>query len=160
MKPSPLLLALLSTLAALPAAAAPDDALPVLSYVRYEDAFNRGQVELALEQFTDDALVIAGPVCTAQAPCVGKAAIRDGLLARFVALKIAVRIREIHFDGQYLRTRVEVSHDGIRQAGLTRVVGNDNLEFRNGRIASLIFVVDRSDGQTLRFTTPPPDKKP
>lgn len=154
------LLPTLLTAMAWPAAAAPDDALAVLSYVRYEDAFNRGQVDLALEQFTDDALVIAGPVCTAQAPCIGKAAIREGLLTRFVALNIAVRIREIQFDGQHLRTRVEVSTDVLRKAGLTRVVGNDNLEFRNGRIASLIFVLDRSDGQTLRFTTPPAEKKP
>lgn len=142
------------------AVAAADDALPVLSYVRYEDAFNRGQIDAALEQFTDDALVIAGPVCTPQAPCVGKAAIREGLLARFVAVNIAVRIREIQFDGQHLRTRVEISHDGLRKAGFARVIGNDNLEFRGGKIASLIFVLDRSDGQTLRFTTPPPDKKP
>lgn len=144
----------------LAAIAAPDDAQPVLSYVRYEDAFNRGQIDAALEQFTDDALVIAGPVCTPQAPCVGKAAIREGLLARFVAVNIAVRIREIQFDGTHLRTRVEISHDGLRKAGYTRVLGNDNLEFRGGKIASLIFVLDRSDGQTLRFTTPPPDKKP
>jgi hypothetical protein len=137
-----------------PATAAPDDALAVLTYVRYEDAFNRGQIDAALEQFTDDALVIAGPACTAEAPCIGKPAIREGLLARFVAANIAVRIREIQFDGVHLRTRVEVSTDPIRKAGYARVVGNDNLEFRNGKIASLIFVLDRNDGQTLRWTTP------
>lgn len=157
--PSLLAVATLS-LQALLASAAADHAQPVLSYVRCEDAFNRGQIDAALEQFTDDALVIAGPVCsTPQAPCVGKAAIREGLLARFVAVNIAVRIREIQFDRTHLRARVEISHDGLRKAGCTRVIGNDNLEFRGGKIASLIFVLDRSDGQTLRFTTPPPDKR-
>lgn len=140
------------------AVAASDDALAVLSYVRYEDAFNRGQIDVALDQFTDDALVIAGPACTVEAPCIGKPAIREGLLARFVAASIAVRIREIQFDGVHLRTRVEISSDPIRKAGYARVIGNDNLEFRNGKIASLIFVLDRSDGQTLRWVTPPPKK--
>jgi hypothetical protein len=155
------LLAALALLAPLPAAAAPDDAQPVLAYVRYEDTFNRGQIDVALDQFTDDAFVIAGPGCTPQAPCVGKAAIRDGLLARFVAQNIAVRIREVHFDGQYLRSKVEVSFDALRKLGFARLVGNDNLEFRGGKIASLIFVSDRSDGQTLRWLTPPtPEKKP
>lgn len=151
-------LSCLLTALAGPAAAAPDDALAVLSYVRYEDAFNRGQIDAALEQFTDDAIVIAGPACTAETPCIGKAAIREGLLARFTAVGIAVRIREIQFDGTHLRTRVEISTEPIRKAGYTRVVGNDNLEFRNGRIASLIFVLDRSDGQTLRWLTPPAKK--
>lgn len=138
--------------------AAPEDATPVLSYVRYEDAFNRGQIDTALDQFTEDAIVVAGPACTAEAPCVGKAAIREGLLARFVALNIAVRIREIHFDGTHLRTRVEIVTDPVRKAGFTRLVGNDNLEFRQGRISSLVFVLDRSDGQTLRWLTPPAKK--
>lgn len=141
-------------------AAASDDTAAVLAYVRYEDAFNRGQVDAALEQFTDDALVIAGPGCPPEAPCIGKAAIREGLLARFVAAGIGVRIREIAFDGTHLRTRVEVSTEAIRKAGHARIIGNDNLEFRNGRIASLVFVLDRSDGQTLRWLTPPAAKKP
>ncbi|WP_298832441.1 nuclear transport factor 2 family protein [uncultured Piscinibacter sp.] len=155
---STLLAAAAVLLPPLPAMAAPDDASPVLSYVRYEDAFNRGQIDTALEQFTDDALVIAGPACTAEAPCIGKAAIREGLLARFTAVNIAVRIREIQFDGTHLRTRVEIATDPLRKAGYTRVVGNDNLEFRNGKIASLVFVLDRSDGQTLRWATPPAKK--
>jgi len=154
-------LAALALLAPLPAAAAPDDAQPVLAYVRYEDAFNRGQIDAALDQFTDDALVIGGGGCAPQAPCVGKAAIRDGLLARYVAQNFAVRIREVHFDGQYLRSKVEISFDAVRKLGFARLVGNDNVEFRGGKIASLIHVGDRSDGQTLRFATPSaPEKKP
>lgn len=149
---------LLAAFVAAPATAAPDDALGLLSYLRYEDAFNRGQVDTALEQFTDDAVVIAGPGCTAEAPCVGKAAIREHLLARFVAAGIAVRIREIHADGNHLRTRVEILTEPMRKAGYTRVVGSDSVELRNGRIAGLVFVLDRSDGQTLRWLTPPPRK--
>lgn len=141
----------LAGLTAAPAAAAPDDALPVLSYVKYEDAFNRGQPDAALEQFADDATVIAGPACNAQKPCAGKAAIREGLLARFIAVNIAVTIREVNFDGQRLRSKVEVSTDVMRQRGFTRIVGNDTIEFRGGKIASLVFKPDTADEETARW---------
>ncbi len=136
---------------AAPAVAAPDDALAVLSYVKYEDAFNRGQVETALEQFTDDASVVAGPACTAQKPCIGKAAIREGLLQRFIAANIGVTVRELSFDGAQIRTRVEITNDVVRQRGFKRIVGSDTIQVRDGKIASLVFKADASDEETGRY---------
>lgn len=142
-----------------PAAAAPDDALPILTYARYEDAFNRGQIDTALEQFTDDALVIAGPGCTAKAPCIGKTAIREGLFVRFVAAKLGITVREVTWDGSTLRTRVELTSDPITKAGLGRIVGSDSIQFRDGKIASLVYQPDPRDGPTHRWMNPP-DRKP
>jgi hypothetical protein len=145
--------------AAASAAAAPDGALPVLTYARYEDAFNRGQIDAALEQFTDDAVVIAGPACTAKAPCIGKPAIREGLFVRFVAVKLGIKVREVAWDGETLRTRVELTSDPITKAGLGRIVGSDSIQFRDGKIASLVYQPDLRDGPTFRWLNPP-DRKP
>ena len=134
-----------------PAAAAPDDMLPMVRFVAYEDALNRGQVDLALEQFTDDATVVAGSMCTADKPCVGKAAVRAGLLERFIGLNIGVRMREVQSDGERLRTRMEVTHDLVRRQGVARVVVTDTIEFRNGKISSLVVKPDTSDPETARY---------
>ena len=150
---------LVAMLVAAPATAAPDDALPVLTYARYEDAFNRGQIDTALEQFTDDAVVIAGPGCTAKAPCVGKAAIREGLFVPFVANRLGVRVRQLVWDGVELRTRVELTSDPITKAGIGRIVGSDSIQFRDGKIASLVYRPDPQDGPTYRWMNPP-ERKP
>jgi hypothetical protein len=134
-----------------PASAAPDDMLPMVRFVAYEDAMNRGQVDLALEQFTDDATVVAGAMCPADKPCAGKAAIRAGLMERFIGLHIGVRMLEVHSDGQRLRTRMEVTHDGIRRLGIARIVVTDTIEFQNGKISSLVAKADTTDAETARF---------
>lgn len=146
-----------------PAAAAPDDMLPLVRFVAYEDALNRGQVDLALEQFADDATVVAGSMCTADKPCVGKAAIRAGMLERLIALNIGARVREIHADGERLRTRMEVTHDLVRRQGVARIVVTDTIEFRNGKISSFVAKPDTSDPETARYmqlTAQPQPSKP
>jgi SnoaL-like domain len=152
-------LGLAATLPAAPAAAAPDDALPVLTYARYEDAFNRGQIDTALEQFTDDTVVIAGPGCTAKAPCIGKEAVREGLFNRFVPNRLGIRIRQVSWDGVELRSRVELTSEPMARAGVARIVGSDSIQFRDGKIMSLVWQPDLHDGQTFRWLNPP-ERKP
>ena len=115
------------------------------------DAFNRGNADLAVEQFTDDAMVVAGPVCTQQKPCSGKAAIRQNLFLALIPTNFAIKAREVVLDGQSLRSKVEISTNGIRQVGVARIIGSDTIEFRGGKIASLVFKPDPGDTETARW---------
>jgi hypothetical protein len=61
--------------------------------------------DLALEQFAEDAVVVAGPQCPPEAPCVGRDAIRDRYLALLSRRQAVLPLRAHWFDGRTLHTR-------------------------------------------------------
>jgi hypothetical protein len=106
-------------------------------YLVYWMSVNRP--DLALEQFADDAQVVAGPACTPSAPCIGKAAILAGYLGALNKGHVPLPLFDQRFDGHRLRTRGEqvVEGDHVMRCGHV-------LEFRGGRIASLRLELDAS----------------
>jgi hypothetical protein len=115
-----------ATLSPLLAPAAPPVSWPVAPYVAYVHAVATGQPTLALDQFAHDAVVVAGPHCTAAAPCRGPAAIRQGFLQPAFALGLHPPVAAQTFDGKRLRAR------GEAVVPVTYV-----FELRGGRIAAL-----------------------
>ena len=90
-----------------PSAAVPpaDAPWPIRPYYDFVYWMAMGRSELALEQFAPDAVVIAGPGCTPQAPCVGHAAIRDLYLAPLLQRKAVLPVKVRGFSGATLRTQ-------------------------------------------------------
>lgn len=110
----------------------------------------RGRDDLASGQFSDDAVVIAGPDCTSLAPCVGKAAIRDRYIRSLRAGRTPLPLLDQRFNGESLRTHGEsLPQQGPR--GVVRVRGGHVFEFRNGLIQSLRVELDASDPATAAF---------
>jgi quinol monooxygenase YgiN len=106
------------------------------SYYYFLHWMSVSRPDLALEQFADDAVVVAGPSCTPAAPCVGKAAIRAGYFDALNTGRVPLPVNDQRFDGQRLRTRGEqiVVGDHLVRAGHV-------FEFRDGRIVSLKLLV-------------------
>lgn len=148
---------LLAAAAAAGAAHAATDAQKVVE--RYADALSSGDVESALDTFTDDARLVAGPDCTPQAPCIGKAQIRTRFLEPMAAQHL--RLRPLGFEGgpELLRVTLELRLDEFTQNGFEALRGVDEIRLRDGRIASVVFRFDPDDPPTARFmktAVPPP----
>ncbi len=89
-----------------PAAAAPADAAwPVRPYYEFVHWVSVGRPELALQQFAADAVVVAGPDCTPEAPCVGLDAIRDAYLPALQNRRAVLPVKVYAFDGVTLHTQ-------------------------------------------------------
>jgi len=116
------------------------------SYYYFVHWMSVSRHDLALEQFADDAVVVAGPACTPLAPCVGKAAILTGYLDALNTGRVPLPVYDQRFDGQRLRTRGEqiVQGDHLLRCGHV-------LEFRGGRIASLRLELDASSPAAAAF---------
>lgn len=120
----------------------------------HKAAINRGDVPAAMSYLSDDVRYVAGPNCTAAAPCVGTAAAWKG----FVEMAVGRRMLIVPDAAQLpklldaYRTRVEVSWPGIADtAGVQRIVGIDAYTVREGRIASLTFTPDLADAPTAAY---------
>ncbi len=120
----------------------------------HKAAINRGDVPAAMSYLTEDVRYVAGPNCTAAAPCVGAAAAWKG----FVEMAVGRRMLIVPDAAQLPkrldthRTRVEVSWPGIGDAaGVQRIVGVDAYTVRDGRLASLAFTPDLDDAPTAAF---------
>lgn len=89
---------------------------PVRPYYDFVHWMAMGQPERALAQFAQDAVVIAGPQCTIEAPCVGHAAIRERYLASIMLREAVLPLKVIRFDGRTIHTRdgpaLRASFDG------------------------------------------------
>jgi hypothetical protein len=145
-----LLIRLAPLLAAAPCACA-NAASPVLPYDNFVHWVSTGRLDLALEQFAQDAVVVAGPDCTEQMPCVGRAAIRQRYLAALEAGRAQLPLRDQRLEGQRLRTRDETIRQAVPHESVTRQRGGHSCEFRNGRIASLRVEYDTGDLRTAAF---------
>jgi len=132
--------AVAATLAWACACAAGGEPSAIQSYYYFVHWMSVSRPDLALQQFTDDAVVVSGPACTPSAPCVGKAAIRTGYLDALHAGRVSLPIYDQQFDGEQLRTRGEQTDQGGHLPRRAYVLG-----FQGGRIASLKSEFDASD---------------
>ncbi len=131
--------------------AADDAASPVLAYYDMIHSYSVGEIELALAQFSETAVVIAGPQCTDENPCVGRAAIRENYLVASKARGLAPPLLDQRFDGTRLTTRGEVVGGYRFEGTVKRLMGGHVFEFREGRIVSLRVELDPGDAQTAAF---------
>ena len=147
------LLALLLGISALPAAGpcAADDAASIRAYYYFLHWMSVDRPDLALEQFAEGAVVVAGPGCTQSTPCIGKAAIQAGYFGALNARRVSLPMRDQRFDGQQLRTRGEAIVHEEPGERVERLRGGYVFEFRDGKIASLQVELDTSDPVTAAF---------
>lgn len=125
-----------------------DDVSPVRAYYDFIHWVSMGRADLASEQFTDDAVVIAGPDCPPAVPCIGRAAIRDRYIRSLSAGQTPLPLRDQRFDGQSLRTHGETILQEERHGGVVRLVGGYVFEFHDGLISSLRVKLEAHDPAT------------
>jgi hypothetical protein len=95
---------------------------PVAVQRQLIDSLSRGDVHAALALFTDDAVIDSESGLCAEAPCVGKDAIRHDL-ERYVADKSRhVTPLSTYSSGDVLVTRFEARSDTIKSAGVDRII--------------------------------------
>ena len=131
--------------------AAADPASPIQPYYDFVYWTSVNRTDLALAQFAEDAVVVAGPDCTQAAPCIGKESIRTGYVGALAGKQIALPLSDQRFDGQRLRTRGESIFVAAPQGRVMQLRGGHVFEFRDGRIASLRVELDTSDPQTAEY---------
>lgn len=131
--------------------AAADPASPVQPYYDFIYWASVSRMDQALAQFTDDAVVVAGPGCTQAAPCIGRDAIRIGYFSALAAKRVALPLTDQRFDGRRLRTRGESILVASTTGAAVRLRGGHVFEFRDGRIASLRVELDASDPTTAEY---------
>lgn len=146
---APCLAFAIAACAATPAHAA--DVSPLQSYYDFVYWVSLGDIDAAAQQFAEHASVIAGSDCTREAPCVGRAAIRERCIAGLLARKTGAPVTDQRFDGERLRTHGEVVGEPSPRECTTRLIGGHSFEFARGRIASVRFELDASDPQTAGF---------
>ena len=132
-----------ATLAWACAGAAGGEPSAIQSYYYFVHWISMSRPDLALEQFADNALVVAGPACTPSSPCVGKEAIQTGYFKALKKGRVSLPVYDQRFDGQKLRARGELTGQGgypLRRAYV--------FEFQAGRIASLKAVPDPRNPDT------------
>jgi hypothetical protein len=108
-------------------------ASPIDAYYYFVHWISAGRPDLALEQFAEDAVVIAGPWCTPSSPCVGRDDIRRWYFSALRGGHAHLPLTDQRFDGQVLRTHGEV----IALEGGVQLHGGHVFEFRAGCISSL-----------------------
>lgn len=98
------------------------------------DALNRGDVDGVMAGYADDA-VFAIIECVG-GPCVGREAIRN-VFEFYVAEHLNITTRDLEVSGNTLTTTFEIRSDGVRAAGLERILGGFKVEVRDGRISEI-----------------------
>lgn len=149
----PSILALVLGLAALQEAwpCGEGDASPVGAYYCFVHWVSVGRADLASLQFADDAVVVAGAGCTASAPCIGRAAIRERYIMALNAGYASLPLYDQRFDGRSLRTHGETVFALEPGQGAVGLRGGHVFEFRSGRISSLRVELDASDPATAAY---------
>lgn len=143
------LLAIAGPLLASPSAA-DDTPSPMQTYFDLIHAVSTGRLDLALAQFSQTAVLIAGPRCTEDEPCVGRP-ILERYLAACRPPACALPLADQRFDGVRLTTRGEAVGGHRLDHGAPRLWGGHVFEFRNGCITSLRVELDPGDAQTAAF---------
>jgi ketosteroid isomerase-like protein len=124
------------------------DVDPAAVHQRYLDATNRGDVAAAVALFSQDAVYLGGS-CQPD-PCVGHAAIQ-GDIAGNVASHVRVTRLSSEIDGDTLTWRSEVVADGVRAAGVERIITLGTTQVRAATIVNHHFRFDTSDPQTAVY---------
>ena len=139
-------------------APAPAQTGPALLAAQDMAAQSRGDVDAALALYSDDASVQGGGLCWT--PCVGKAAIRQELERRVEATNHAAIVGEyVSGNVAAVKTEVRVGPAGKSgpggsvqwSPGVDRLVVWNLYEARDGKIAFVTLVGERTDPQTARF---------
>lgn len=124
---------------------------PVRPYYEFVHWMAMARPDLALEQFAEDAVVVAGPQCTSEAPCIGRAAIRERYLVDLAQRRAVLPLKVQGFDGRQVHTRdgpvVHAEFDGQP----VRWQSGHAITLRDDRIVALHVewdaVVARRDGR-------------
>jgi ketosteroid isomerase-like protein len=116
---------------------------------RHAAAIAHGDVAAALAMYTDDAVLRAGPLCTATA-CVGKAAIQKELERR-VADKVRATIISKYMSGNIAAVRAEVRSDTIQKAGVDRIITWTIYEAKGDKLVAATGEPQHTDTQTAKF---------
>jgi SnoaL-like domain len=128
-----------------------DATSPMQSYFNLIHAYSVGDLDLAVAHFSETAVVVAGPRCTEDEPCVGRAAILERYLVACRQAACAPPLADQRFDGSRLTTRGEVVGGHRLDGAAQRLMGGHVFEFRDGRIESLRVALDPNDAQTAAF---------
>ena len=131
--------------------AAQDVGRPLQAYYEMVHGYSTGRLDVALAQFSDTAVVIAGPLCTTAQPCVGRAAILQRYLLTGKSRGLAPPLADQRFDGTRLTTWGEPVGGYRLDDTAPRLWGGHVFEFRDGRIESLWVELDAADLQTAAF---------
>jgi hypothetical protein len=113
------------------------DGWPTRPYYYFLHWVSMGQVDDALAQFADDAVVVAGPLCTLQRPCVGKADIRARYIVPLLGHTGALPVADARFDGRVLRAQGELPSEPRVLERNRRRAAEHMFEFRDDQISSL-----------------------
>ena len=118
---------------------------------RFADAVTRGQIDAAVDRFTDDGLFITPAGCL-PAPCA-RPQIRDRLRANF-ANHAAYTFTNALTVGSVVLVRFELRADNFRAKGSERVVNVYIAQVPADRIAAWIQFPDLTDSDTVKFFGP------
>jgi ketosteroid isomerase-like protein len=135
----------------------PDTARPAAAQVDWcqkvqqvTDALNRREIDLVLENYADDMVVVAAPLC---APCVGKDGYRNHL-EYAVALDTQMTVTSCQVSGSTIAVTYEMRARDVREAGVDRVIISDAYELEGDKVVSASTVgVDMADPQTAQYIT-------
>jgi hypothetical protein len=119
------------------------------AYYYFLHSASLGDADQAAAQFADDAVVVAGPLCTHADPCVGRPAIRARYILPLIALHAALPLNGAQFDGRRLRTQGGAPRAPAAPACGWQPVGGHTFEFGDGRITSLRRDAPDCAGETL-----------
>jgi ketosteroid isomerase-like protein len=115
-------------------------------YQQFVAAFDRGDVDGALESFADDAVVGGMPGCV-PVDCVGTDAIRN-MVEFYVADHIHITVTNSEVSGNTATGSVELEEDILRAGGIERFLGLISVEVSGGKIREYRLTADLTDGQT------------
>jgi len=113
------------------------------------DAFNRGEIDLMLEDFADDMVFVAAPVCVA-VECVGKDAYRN-LMQHFVERKAQSTVTSCEVSGNTVAMTLDWACDPTRAAGVDRIVVRPTYEIEGEQVVAQRGFNDLTDPQTAQF---------
>lgn len=111
-------------------------------------AETRGDVTAALALYADNAIVQYGGLCWT--PCIGKEAVQKELERR-VGVKNRWKVvgKYVSDNVAVLKTELQIGY--IESSGVDRVVVWNIYEVKDGKIAVVTLVGQRTDPQTARF---------
>ena len=118
---------------------------------RYYDALARGDYDDAKAFFADDAVLDGGGgTRRCGGPCEGKSGV-----SIFIATKDRVKTTRIPIEsypsGSVVTQRVETRNNATWRAGVDRIICWSIWKVKNGKLAFLRHVHDRTDPQTARY---------
>jgi ketosteroid isomerase-like protein len=114
------------------------------------DTFNRGEIDLLLEDYADDFVFVTGPICNTQ-KCIGKDAYRN-YLEYLVALDTQMTVTSCQVSGNTIALTNEVRGRDVREQGVDRLIVSSSIEFQGDTVLSNTVVgVDLTDPQTAQY---------